>query len=398
MLSRSIGIFRLERRHTMDYRTSVTPAKTSQSWMSCLSLGLLLFLQTIPSQAENLAGNLFDPPGKMVDVGGYSLHLNCVGRGSPTVILETGLGGMSVEWYSIQHQLKQHTKICAYDRAGYGWSETSSQPRTTENIVHELHTLLHVANIPGPYVLVGHSFGGYTVQHFASLYPQETAGVVLVDASHPEQVDRFKKIGLIVAPTRKVTHIKFNKPRLPAHYPVDMRYIALQQMQDSNTMNAIAEEYIHFKQSAQQVANSMSLKSTPMIVLTRGIPGWQRIRHGRKFEQLWQKLQSELTDLSSRSSHLVANKSGHHIHLDQPDLTVATISRLVELARNKQRSKWVEINHSSNKSIRWLAMKDVRWQRDRLRTRLHEWPVFDPNSRQNKLSASELMVSNYSKF
>ncbi|MFK8067088.1 MAG: alpha/beta fold hydrolase [Gammaproteobacteria bacterium] len=378
----------------MDYRTSVTPAKTSLRWMSFLSLGLLLFLQAIPSHAENI----FDPPGKMVDVGGYSLHLNCVGRGSPTIILETGLGGMSVEWHSIQHQLKQYTKTCAYDRAGYGWSETSSKPRTTKNIVTELHTLLHAENIPGPYILVGHSFGGYTVQHFASVYPQETAGIVLIDASHSEQVDRFKNIGLIVAPTKKVTHVKFNKARIPAHYPIDMQYIALEQMQDSKTMDAIAEEYINFKQSADQVAKSISLKTTPMIVMTRGIPGWKNIRRGRKFEQLWQKLQTELSRLSFKSSHLVAKKSGHHIHLDQPNLTIATISRLVESARNKQRSKWVEINRSSHRAIRWMAMTDVTWQRDRLRTRLHQWPVFDPISRQNSLSSSELMVSNYNKF
>ena len=121
-------------------------------------------------------------------MGGYSLHIQCVGTGSPTVVLDAGLGGTSLDWNLVQTEIGPTTQVCAYDRAGMGWSDTGPAPRTPGQIARELHTLLTNAGIPGPYVLVGHSAGGKNVRMFALQYPDEVAGMVLVDA-RSEYVD-----------------------------------------------------------------------------------------------------------------------------------------------------------------------------------------------------------------
>ena len=135
----------------------------------------------------------FPPPGRLVDVGGFRMHLAVRGeqRGRPTVVLEAGLGSFSPNWYWVQQALADHVRVVAYDRAGLGWSDPSPAPRDGATMAAELHTALHTAGLDGPYVLAGHSFGGLVVRAFAELYRSETAGLVLVDASHPDQWARW---------------------------------------------------------------------------------------------------------------------------------------------------------------------------------------------------------------
>ena len=129
----------------------------------------------------------FNPmTGRRFDVGGFKMHIDCTGEGSPTVILDSGLGDTYLAWRKVQPELAKFTRVCSYDRAGLGYSESSSQPRTSKVIAAELHALLQAADIAPPYVLVGHSVGGFDVRLYASLYPTEVAGMVLVDASHPD--------------------------------------------------------------------------------------------------------------------------------------------------------------------------------------------------------------------
>jgi pimeloyl-ACP methyl ester carboxylesterase len=121
--------------------------------------------------------------GQLVDLGGNRMHIHCVGQGSPTVVLDAGLGGFSLDWNLVQPELAATTRVCAYDRAGYGWSDPSPQPRTPRQIADELHTLLFTAGVKGPYVLVGHSAAGKHVRLYADLYPQEVVATYVHVAS-----------------------------------------------------------------------------------------------------------------------------------------------------------------------------------------------------------------------
>src|SRR5215210_8415169 len=114
--------------------------------------------------ATELAERAYPPPGGMVDVGGYSLHINCMGQGSPTVVLDAGSGAFSAQWVRVQQEVSDTTRVCAYDRAGMGLSEMGPDPRDANQVASELHTLLKGAGIEGPYVLLGHSFGGMYMQ------------------------------------------------------------------------------------------------------------------------------------------------------------------------------------------------------------------------------------------
>src|SRR5215210_7470543 len=162
-------------------------------WRPLLGLVVVLLALAVAGAiyqaiATERAERAYPPPGEMVDVGGYSLHINCVGQGSPTVVLDAGLGDFSAQWVWVQREVSGTTRVCAYDRAGMGWSEMGPEPRDAKQITSELHTLLKGAGIEGPYVLVGHSFGGMYMQTYAARYPEEVAGVALVDSStDPDQ-------------------------------------------------------------------------------------------------------------------------------------------------------------------------------------------------------------------
>ena len=132
------------------------------------------------------------PPGRLVDVGGYSLHISCQGNGTPTVILDALFPGTVSNWAWVQPEIAKTTRVCAYDRAGLGWSDSGPMPRDAVQQAAELHTLLANAGVTGPYVLVGHSLGGLSVRMFADRYPDEVAGMVLVEASNP---DGWKRLG-----------------------------------------------------------------------------------------------------------------------------------------------------------------------------------------------------------
>jgi len=138
-----------------------------------------MIYQTAATEADQ---RKYPPPGILVNIDGYKMHIYCMGEGSPTIILDHVGGGSSVDWALIQPKLAEHTRVCAYDRAGFGWSDSSPAPRTLEQQVHELHELLQGANEQGPYILVGHSYGARVDRVYAAKYPAEVAGLVLMDA------------------------------------------------------------------------------------------------------------------------------------------------------------------------------------------------------------------------
>lgn len=138
--------------------------------------------------------NTYQPPGELVDVGGYSIHLHCSGVGPQTVILEAGSGMWSMDWYEVQKGISSFARVCSYDRAGHGWSEFGSEPRTINQIVEELHVLLSAAGLPGPFVMVGASFGGSIVQLYEKAHPENVSALVLVDARPKGYTTALRKI------------------------------------------------------------------------------------------------------------------------------------------------------------------------------------------------------------
>src|SRR5579862_7185556 len=184
------------RSSTMDNTVPPSPPPGSRLRRIFLGLiGFVIFLALTGMIYQNIfeaRDRRFNPmAGKRFDVGGYKMHIDCTGEGSPAVILESGLGDSYISWRKVQPQIAKFTRVCSYDRAGIGFSDSGSQPRTSKVMAAELHTLLHAAGVPPPYVLVGHSMGGFNVRLYTSLYRNEVAGIVLVDASHPDQQSRF---------------------------------------------------------------------------------------------------------------------------------------------------------------------------------------------------------------
>src|ERR1044072_2920427 len=152
-------------------------------------LGLALVGYIYEPLAEKADAKTYPPPGQLVDVGGHRLHISCTGTGSPTVVIVAGAGDWSTTWRGVvQPEVAKTTRVCTYDRPGLGWSEAAPLPGDAAQFARELHTLLQNANIPGPYVMVGHSLGGFVVRIFAYDYASEVAGVVLIDSMNPKQV------------------------------------------------------------------------------------------------------------------------------------------------------------------------------------------------------------------
>jgi pimeloyl-ACP methyl ester carboxylesterase len=134
---------------------------------------------------ESIDATAYPPPGQLIDVGGHRLHVNCTGSGGPTVVLEPGLGEVSPAMGWIAPVVARDTRVCVYDRAGRGWSDPADGPQVAVQTTTDLHTLLDHAHIPGPYVLAGHSFGGLYILTFAATYPDQVAGLVLLDSTAP---------------------------------------------------------------------------------------------------------------------------------------------------------------------------------------------------------------------
>ncbi len=167
-------------------------------WAATLGLGIisLVVLLAVAGLVYQWAATRIDErrypmPGVLVEVDGHRMHLDCRGAGSPTVVMDAGLGDSSVTWALVQPEVATFTRACSYDRPGYGWSDGANVPRDSQAVARQLHALLAGAGIPGPYLLVGHSFGGLNQLVFHSLYPSEVAGMVLVDSSHPGQLERL---------------------------------------------------------------------------------------------------------------------------------------------------------------------------------------------------------------
>ena len=300
-----------------------------QPRLRCVVAALALMVCTMPWAAETSL------PGRLVDVGGYRLHIHCTGHGGPTVLLEAGLGGMSLEWSEIQDDLSHEFRVCSYDRAGYGWSDPGPAPRTSLQIAVELERLLDGAGERPPYILVAHSFGGYPAQVFVRRHPAEVAGLVLLDASHPHQFAAFD--GVLPQSDLRQRHFDgrrlrsrqlLARPRLPANYPRSVRGLAYRLMLRRSARRTVRDEYLNMPLSAVEVEQAGKMPDRPVLVVSRGRQGWPATPRGRRLEQIWNQLQADLANLTPHAQRVIASYSGHYVHLDQPGLTVRLIRQL----------------------------------------------------------------------
>ena len=301
-----------------------------------LALGCILLITSAGAlyQAIGHAVDVrrFPERGRAVDIGGRRMQLYCAGQGSPTVVLEAGIGGLLNSWRSVQPEVARFARVCAYDRAGYGGSDAGPMPRTSAAIAWDLHELLHSAGERPPYVLVGHSFGGYNVRVFNGLYASEVAGIVLVDAP---QEDQFRSLPAVWAAASDALlrryraqarwatlYIGLGIARVQLHFQgaTGDSFLIL----TSRYLKARASEMESMKVSAEQARAAGGIGEKPLIVLTADHsldPVAQRI---------WvEEVQPRLARLSTRGRQMVVANSSHDMPADRPDAIVEAVRGLV---------------------------------------------------------------------
>ena len=304
-----------------------------------------------------------EPTGRLVDIGGQLLHVNCTGTGSPTVILEAGTGDFSVIWALVQPKVATFTRVCSYDRGGYAWSQPGRRPRTFAQLALELRTALRKLDIPPPYLMVGQSYGGLVVRGFAASFPSEVGGMVLVDAVHEDQrvvyggqPHRIRDGArgrpfpeprieldeeLIIATKDHLTTpaegaLEAPLDRLPAAAQLIWRWaqsLPIGRMGQRAELDWSPEELARFHQ--ERIGHRATLGRIPLIVLARtegGYPSGMQIS-ADSLERERRALQSDLAALSSNGQLRYAAHSGHNIHLEDPDFVVAAIR---EVARPRR--------------------------------------------------------------
>jgi pimeloyl-ACP methyl ester carboxylesterase len=314
---------------------------------------LLVFLLTLAFLLARGQGTaraqdaLPDPPGELINIGGHNLHIYCIGEGSPTVILETGSGVLSLTWYPLQERIAAFTRVCSYDRAGYGWSDPGPTPRTTLQMAAELEALLKNAGVVTPVILAGHSMGGMIVRYFAATHPDLVVGVVLVDATPPmmtptvrAEIPEFDDLlqaeasgyDQIISVVRSGRWTARDASRtISPGLPRELVEPYTQLMTQPSVLEAIYAEYVAFNYNMEQTRAAGDLGDIPLIVLAgRNAPipeGWA----DRAWER-WIDFQEEQASLSTISRFEVLD-SGHYIYIELPDTVVEAVRELVEGAR-----------------------------------------------------------------
>ena len=283
------------------------------------------------------------------------MHIDCIGSGGPTLVLEHAASASFMLWRRVQPQLSTVTQVCSYDRAGHGWSPTRKNPRDAEVIVHELHALLNKAEIRRPFIYVGHSAGGLYVREYAREYPNDLAAVALLDASSPHQIDQIPGWRASWQEDLKERNHDLWRDKVKVwsgwdrlagacHFdasPQDRPFAGLYQamMCRPDYVDSDESELPDFETSSKEAARLTALGSIPLLVLSqdpsRPIEGADPSE--RQFRQIWQQEQEESKHLSSLSWRVVAARSGHMIPLDRPDLVIKELTLLIAAVRGQEK-------------------------------------------------------------
>lgn len=335
---------------------------------------LLLLIPMIAVGQQKDRKPAYPPPGQLVDVGGYRLHLNCTGKSGPAVVLIAGGGDFSFDWGLVQPAASRFTRVCSYDRAGLAWSDLGPTPRTMKQEAYELHTLLKAARIQSPYVLVGHSIGGLIARVYADQYPNEIAGMVLVDPTHEDTTLMYQgnlvriregAKGVTVPPVQTmqssppqppaaedIEQFEFNQKMFgppKTESPFDKLPASTQAMRlwfrSRPPRAAAGSDFWAEELQAMYTARAKTpyqLGGKPLAVLLTKPGGgdpppgvsadeWKRLNDVKRQQKIG------LANLSRNSKLIVAERSGHHIQLDEPHVVTDAIRLVVDAVRRRTR-------------------------------------------------------------
>src|SRR5829696_5002711 len=283
---------------------------------------------------ESLDARIYPMPGQLVDVGGHRMHIYCTGSGSPTVILEPGQGGASSDSGWVAPTLARDSTVCVYDRAGRGWSDGADGPQDAAQIAADLDTLLERAQVPGPYVLAGHSFGGLYVQAFAATYPDQVAGLVLLDSTAPKpgpalpsRTESYSVLGRISAVFSAVAHLGGGRLIAQGSYgglPPHVRGEARANASTASYLRSSIEEFVAANTSMQQAASLTNLDGKPLVVVTADTGNAAG----------WEQAQDKMATLSTNSSHRVAKDTTHRTLLHDETDSAHAIQAIHDVVRS----------------------------------------------------------------
>jgi pimeloyl-ACP methyl ester carboxylesterase len=326
-------------------------------WFRCGALalvGLTILLACVGAAYQGI-GHWRDSRrflgGRIVQAGPIKMNIDCTGSGSPTVILEQGAGVPAVGWMKIQPQIAQFTRVCSYDRAGYGWSEPGPMPRTIPRMANELKALIEASGEKSPYVMVAASLGGPIVRLYAGLYPNDVAGMILVDAAHEDQQKRAQNVQppeLIAENDREVeSYQRWERLRRPFMLHLGIERFMVHFTQQSEQMPKLFwEEYFYLSQKlgfeetvaseirslpdSSSALHAVNLGDRPLIVVTAGKITFtpepfltKEIED--KLRNVFHELQAEQVRLSTHGKQVIVPDSGHVIMFERPDTVVAAI-------------------------------------------------------------------------
>ena len=289
----------------------------------------------------------YPAPGKKVTLSdGRALHFVVKGEGEPTLVFESGAGGPHTDWARVIDELAETTRVIAYDRAGYGWSDPSSETNSAL-IIADLHEGLAGLGVTEPIVLVGHSIGGVYVRHYASVYPDDVAGLVFVDSSHEEQMERIPPavaemmnsqlsmiravaVGSRFGMLRALSAVGAN----PMTHE-DMAEVQQAMKNRSSTIRAVVREMSSIEESSRQAKlAARPFGDLPFLVLSatkapEGVPP-EMAEHLDAMQATWRELQAELAGLSSNSRHVPVPDAGHYVQFDRPDVVIDEIGVMIQ--------------------------------------------------------------------
>ena len=245
------------------------------------------------------------------------------------IVFDSGVGGSHMDWVNVQSRAGEFTQACSYDRSGYGWSEMGIKPRTSKRIVSELTKILKIAKKEPPYILVGHSFGGLNMQLFARTNPKDVIGLVLIDSIHTEQYKRFEDAGIEIPTVNTTRFLLGSKDQVTEGIPEEYKDIAYELVRSDEAVSSMFNELRNMHVSTQEIATAEKMPDIPITVIIHGKQVWDNPMF-KNMEEIWYELQIQLSKSTSKGKLLTADSSGHHIHLEQPELILSEIKSILE--------------------------------------------------------------------